>query len=93
MTNQELQSRAQLYIWPCILAWVIMASYIGERTRHMGVWKWLAGSSFTVYVMHRLINSKISAVGLMILNGLRQCDRGNYTVCHCPILACDCTQQ
>ena len=25
--------------------------------------------------------------------GLRQCDRGNYTVCHCPILACDCTQQ
>ena len=59
---------AQLYIWSCIPACVIMASYIGERTRHMGVWKWLAGSSFTVYVMHRLINSKISAVGLMILN-------------------------
>lgn len=59
---------AQLYILSCIPAWVIIASFIGERTRNMGVWKWLAGSSFTIYVMHRLINSKISAVGLLILN-------------------------
>lgn len=57
-----------LYILFSIPAWAIIASYIAERTKNIYTWKWLASSSFIVYVMHRLFNSKVSAFGLLIIN-------------------------
>ena len=57
-----------LYILFSIPAWAIIASYIAERTKNIDTWKWLASSSFVVYVMHRLFNSKVSAFGLLIIN-------------------------
>lgn len=56
-----------LYIVATIPAWFIIASYVGERTQHLDVWRWLASSGFVVYAMHRLFNSKVSAVGLVLL--------------------------
>lgn len=56
-----------LYIVATIPAWFVIASYIGERTCHLNVWRWLASSGFVVYAMHRLFNSKVSAVGLLLL--------------------------
>lgn len=56
-----------LYIIATIPAWLVIASYIGERTNHLKVWRWLANSGFVIYAMHRLFNSKVSAVGLLLL--------------------------
>lgn len=56
-----------LYIIVTIPAWLGIASYIGERTNHLKVWRWLANSGFVIYAMHRLFNSKVSAVGLLLL--------------------------
>lgn len=55
------------YIIATIPAWFVVASYIGERTQHLYVWRLLASSSFVVFAMHRLFNSKISGVGLLLL--------------------------
>lgn len=56
-----------LYIVATIPAWFWIASYVGERTNHLKSWRWLAGSGFVVYAMHRLFNSKVSAAGLLLL--------------------------
>lgn len=56
-----------LYIIATIPAWFGIASYIGEYTNHLKIWRWLASSGFVVYAMHRLFNSKVSAAGLLLL--------------------------
>lgn len=44
-----------------------MAQFIGEHTKSMAIWKRLSAASFVIYAMHSLINSKISALGLMLI--------------------------
>lgn len=63
-----VKTETYLYILFSIPAWAIIASMIAERTTKMDTWKWLASSSFVIYVMHRLFNSKVSALGLLLLN-------------------------
>lgn len=63
-----VKTETYLYILFSIPAWAVFASMIAECTTKMDTWKWLASSSFVIYVMHRLFNSKVSALGLMILH-------------------------
>lgn len=62
------RTETNLYILFSIPAWAIIASLVAERATKMDTWKWLASSSFVIYVMHRLFNSKVSALGLLILH-------------------------
>lgn len=62
------RTETYLYILLSIPAWTILASLVAERTTKMDTWRWLASSSFVIYAMHRLFNSKVSALGLLMLN-------------------------
>ena len=57
-----------LYIASTIPAWFVIASYIGEHTQCIDIWRWLASSGFVIYAMHRLFNSKVSALGLYLID-------------------------
>ena len=57
-----------LYNVATIPAWFVIASYIAEHTQHIDVWRWLASSGFVIYAMHRLFNSKVSAIGLYLID-------------------------
>ena len=63
-----VKTETYIYILFSIPAWAVFASLVAERTTKMDTWKWLASSSFVIYVMHRLFNSKVSAMGLLLLN-------------------------
>ena len=41
---------------------------IAEKTKDVSMWQKLASSGMVIFCMHRIINSKISAVGLLILD-------------------------
>lgn len=56
-----------LWIWCAMAFYYVIASKIALVTHNMSIYKKLAASSFVIYAMHRLINSKISCTGLILL--------------------------
>lgn len=58
---------AECWILASMAMYFALARKIGERTHNMIIWKRLSAASFVIYAMHRLINSKISAFGLMLI--------------------------
>ena len=44
-----------------------LARQIADSTDDISVWKKLSAASFVIYAMHRLFNSKVSALGLMLI--------------------------
>lgn len=58
---------AECWILASMAMYFALARKIGEQTQNMIIWKRLSAASFVIYAMHRLINSKISAFGLMLI--------------------------
>lgn len=57
----------QVWILVQMILYTYFAVLIAEHTTDMSIWKKLAASSFVIYAMHRLFNSKVSALGLLML--------------------------
>jgi hypothetical protein len=57
----------QIWIWSQMALYWVIALIIAEKTQNVTIWKKLAASGMVIYCMHRIINSKISALGLWLL--------------------------
>lgn len=57
----------ECWILASMSLYYVLARCIASSTGNMKVWKRLSAASFVVYAMHRLFNSKVSALGLMII--------------------------
>jgi surface polysaccharide O-acyltransferase-like enzyme len=57
----------QIWIWCQMALYWVIALIIAEKTKSVTMWQKLAASGMVIYCMHRIINSKISAFGLLLL--------------------------
>lgn len=57
----------QIWIWSQMALYWVIALIIAEKNHNIMIWKKLAASGMVIYCMHRIINSKISALGLWLL--------------------------
>lgn len=58
----------QIWIWSQMALYWVITLIIAEKTSDMTIWKRLAASGMVIFCMHRIINSKISALGLWLLD-------------------------
>ena len=59
---------SQIWLWCQMALYWVIALIIAEKTKDVSMWQKLASSGMVIFCMHRIINSKISAVGLLILD-------------------------